>query len=176
MCNIMIDLETLGTRPGCVILSIAAVPFATPFDIESFYVRISEPSWYLYPGFHVDQATLEWWSKQNAEARKEAFGGTDDCKSALYSFAECCRALPTAPVVWGNGASFDLTILSEAYKLLGMRPPWKYTDERCYRTLKALYPQIPYLEPQVKHNALQDASAQAQHAARIFSWIGEKGR
>lgn len=176
MCDIMVDIETLGMRPGCKILSIAAVPFASPFDIEHFYVRINPESYAHYTGFHQDAATIEWWGKQSAAARDEAFGGTVDFKSALYAFEEYCHALPTAPIVWGNGSDFDNVILSEAFRLVDKKAPWKYTDSRCYRTLKNLYPQIPYIAPAIKHNALQDAMAQAQHATRIFQWVGEKGK
>ena len=173
MCNIMVDLETLGTRPGCAILSIAAVPFASPFDLEPFYVKIDATSC-TENGFHVDDATIAWWNKQSKAAYDEAFSGTVDIKTALYAFAEYCAHLPTAPLLWGNGADFDNVILAEAYRIIGSKQPWKYTDSRCYRTLKNLYPQIPYIAPKIKHNALQDATAQAQHATRIFSWIAEK--
>ena len=168
--NLMVDLETLGTRPGCAILTIAAVPFASPHAVEPFYLRISTES-SLQSGFHTDDATVAWWGKQSAEARDEAMGGTLDVKSALYAFSEYCNHLPYAPIVWGNGANFDNAILAEAYKIVGMKQPWKYTDDRCYRTLKELYPHIPYIKPKVAHHAFQDALAQAEHAARIFEWI-----
>lgn len=173
--NIMMDIETLGTRPGCAILSIAAVPFATPFDIEPFYVKIDSTTC-TENGFHVDDATIAWWSKQNLDAYNEAFSGTMDIRVALLEFAEYLHHLPTAPLIWGNGASFDNVLMSEAFKILGMKQPWKYADDRCYRTLKALYPQIPYIKPTIAHNALQDAKAQAAHATRIFAFTAERGR
>jgi len=170
MCNLMVDLETLGTRPGCAILSIAAVPFASPYDIEPFYLKIKAESC-TENGFHVDDATVAWWGKQNKAAYDEAFSGVIDIKSALYAFREYCRVLPTSPVIWGNGANFDNAILAEAYKIIGEKQPWKYVDDRCYRTLKALYPMVTYIQPKIKHNALQDAMAQADHATRIFQWM-----
>ena len=33
--DVMIDLETLGTTPGCVILSIGAVPFDRDWETRS---------------------------------------------------------------------------------------------------------------------------------------------
>jgi len=171
--NLMVDLETLGTRPGCAILSIAAVPFASPYDLEPFYVKIDSTTC-TEAGFHVDDATIAWWEKQSKEAYDEAFSGTMDILVALAAFADYCAALPFTPLVWGNGANFDNAILGEAYRLVAMKQPWRYTDDRCYRTLKALYPQIPYAKPVIAHNALHDAKAQADHATRIFEWMRGK--
>jgi len=176
MIDLMVDLETLGTRPGSVILSLAAVPFNTVYAIEPFYARISSSSC-LDAGLTTDESTIRWWERQSKEAYDEAFGGTTSLINVLNDFSEYCSQLPLAPALWGNGADFDNVLLSEAYNKCGIRQPWKYTDSRCYRTLKNLFPQVPYIPPKVKHNALQDAIAQAEHAERIHQWLHkiEKG-
>lgn len=168
--NLMLDLETLGTRPGCVILAIAAVPLDSPHIIEPFYVKIDKKS-AIAEGFHVDEATVAWWSKQSKEAQDEAFSGTIDIRSALHAFSEYCNHLPKAPIIWGNGADFDNAILAETFRKVGMTVPWKYTDSRCYRTLKTMYPHIPFKKPTIPHHALYDAGAQATHLKQIFDWI-----
>jgi DNA polymerase III epsilon subunit-like protein len=170
----MVDLETLGTSPGSVILSLAAVTFATPFAIEPFYVRISKESC-IDSAFTVDARTVEWWEKQSPEARNIAFSGTMDVIVAMAKFAEYCRQLPTAPLIWGNGADFDNALLAEAYRRVGITVPWKYCNSRCYRTLKNLFSQIPFVQPALKHDALQDALAQAKHSEAIFAFIAERG-
>ncbi len=175
MCNIMVDLETLGTTPGAQILAIAAVPFASPFALEPFYDKINVDTYIPFEGFHQCPKTIEWWMKQSEEARSEAFSGTSKIVDSLTRFSEYLKSLPTDPVIWGNGADFDNPILAFAYDLVGMSTPWKYTNNRCYRTLKNLYPQLPYIPPKIKHNALQDAQAQADHATRIFAWMAAKG-
>jgi len=175
MIDLMVDLETLGTRPGSVILSLAAVPFNTAYALEPFYVKISSRSC-LEEGLTTDARTIAWWEKQSKEAYDEAFSGTVGIIDALNDFSEYCAALPAAPMVWGNGADFDNVLLAEVYNKCGIRQPWKYTDSRCYRTLKNLFPQVPYIQPKVKHNALQDASAQAQHAERIHQWLHKRDK
>ena len=67
--HIMIDCETLGTRPGCHILSLAAIGFAPAtgvMDPEPFEARIGLP-----PGgdLTVDADTLRWWLRQSDDAR-----------------------------------------------------------------------------------------------------------
>lgn len=47
--------------------------------------------------------------------------------------------------VWANSPSFDLILLSNAYKKFNMAIPWKFYNERCVRT-------ISYLKPDVKKN------------------------
>ena len=176
MINIMIDIETLGTKPGCTILSIAAVPFAyaSTEDYEPFYQKISETSCASY-GLCSDIDTVNWWGRQSAEARTEAFSGTRDLKEVLEEFTAYLQQWQGCKV-WGNGASFDVPLLEAAYSACDMQPPWKYFNSMCYRTLKTLYPQIPFVPARIKHNALHDAIAQASHAERIFRFarIGDR--
>lgn len=172
--NLMIDLETLGTRPGSVILSIAAVPVDSPAPVEYFYRRIDKVSC-IDAGLQVDAATVEWWSKQADDVREEAFSGRERLCSVLTDFSAYCASLPSEPIIWGNGADFDNPLLAEAYKHCGLKQPWKYHNSRCYRTLKSLYPNIPFLKPQRAHSALEDAKAQAVHLQMIFNYIRERG-
>ncbi len=73
--------------------------------------------------------------------------------------------------IWGNGADFDNVILTSAYKRNDLELPWRYTNNRCYRTLKSLYPEIKLERSGTHHNALDDAISQANHLMSIFSHI-----
>ena len=74
MKNVMIDIETLGTRPGSIILSIGACAF-DPADISSvgsdaryeFYENI-DPEDCKSLGLTSDPSTVAWWAKQGPEA------------------------------------------------------------------------------------------------------------
>lgn len=46
--------------------------------------------------------------------------------------------------------------------------PWSHRDDRCYRTLKNLRPDVAFEPYDTHHNALDDAFAQATHAERIL--------
>ena len=69
MSRIMVDLETLGTAPGSVILSIGAVRFDVEKGLlDEFYVNIDvESSQRL--GLTIDGDTVMWWLKQSDAAR-----------------------------------------------------------------------------------------------------------
>jgi len=122
-------------------------------------------------GFSTDDSTVDWWGKQTSAVREEAFSGKCSIKEALIEFDSYCESFQVAPLVWGNGADFDNAILAEAYYKMKLPPPWKYSDSRCYRTLKNLYPMVPYTRPTIAHHALYDAQAQAAHAELILAWI-----
>jgi hypothetical protein len=168
--DLMVDIETLGTEPGCAILSIAAVPFNLQYDVEPFYARVHKGSC-IEKGFFVDDDTVAWWNKQSIAAQEEAFSGQTNIEDALEDLSAYIETLGKSVNMWGNGASFDVPILEAAYKFCCQKPRWAYYNSMCYRTLKKLYPQVPYLPPRIKHNALHDARAQADHAQRIFKWM-----
>ena len=159
MKKCMVDLETLGTRPGDVILSIGAVLFDVEGGIASeFYVTIDTES-SKAAGLRAQKATLEWWSKQSPEARNAAFKGELSLESALKQFA---MWLPQDTLVYGNGANFDNGILAAAYRAFKIPQPWAFWNDRCYRTLFAMFGTTGVTPRQgTHHNALDDAKTQA---------------
>lgn len=169
--DIVIDLETLGTVPGSVILSIGA---CVAQDIEEpdkqFYATISRSSCEDV-GLVVCKETIDWWNKQDIVARQEAFSALHTLKDTLVYFSTYLGEFPKKRV-WGNGTAFDLGILAAAYKACGMKVPWHYREEMCYRTVKSLYPKIlvPTL-PNTPHKAIDDACSEAKHLALILNYI-----
>jgi hypothetical protein len=174
--NIMIDLETLGTKPGSVVLSIGAVVFAedcvhlgTPFyDV----IRVESS---LKAGLTIDASTLLWWSKQDRTVYQEALGTLSasplaDVLQRFNSWLEF-NTTPSSVKVWGNGADFDLTLLLACYRAVDLQAPWQFWNHRCYRTLKALgtvtHPDVR-AEKTNNHNALDDARNQAEHAVALL--------
>jgi DNA polymerase III epsilon subunit-like protein len=165
--NVMVDLETLGTRAGCSILSIGAVKFDAEGLGEEFYVVVSRENCIIM-GLIEDPDTINWWSKQAPEARtvldEAAKPEAKTLEEALNMFTKWLAN----EKVWGNGSDFDNAILYACYAAIGQETPWKFWDSRCYRTLKALYPTIKMVRGGTYHNALDDAKSQANHAVEIF--------
>lgn len=157
----MLDLETLGNAPGSVIVSIGAVKFGGGQILDKFYQRINAESC-VRQGLRMDTSTVLWWMKQSDEARAELNKPAEDIVDALMAFTRWVDP-NTEAEIWGNGATFDNVLLAEAYVACGMRRPWKYSNDRCYRTVKALHPHIPLSRTGTHHNALDDATSQAQH-------------
>ena len=175
MNKCMIDLETLGTRAGCTILSIGGVMFDEMLGRtgKEFYTVLSVAS-NKEAGLVEDPETLAWWSKQPAEARQvlsQAQGeAAVSVTAALQQLnAYLAEAGAATVTVWGNGSDFDNSILYAAYAATGVKQGWAFWNSRCFRTLKSLAPEVPPPARQgVHHNALDDARHQAVHAIRVL--------
>lgn len=173
--GVMVDLETLGTAPGSIILSIGAVSFGPKKEHGStFYEKISIESCQEH-GLTFDADTLSWWMIQSAQARAEAFSGALPLPVVLQSFIHFIGRDAKDVEIWGNGASFDITLLAAAYRATKLPCPWKFWNERCYRTMKSLYPEVPCERIGTHHNALDDAMTQALHLAQILMHIEKAG-
>lgn len=180
MNHIMIDLETLGTQPGSVIISIGAVLFDQNQPIEtclgdSFYSVVNQASSESY-GMTKSQDTLDWWDRQSDEARKvlsESETGGNTLHDTLCSLA---AFIPVGAKVWSNGANFDQPLLDVAYDRCKISLPWKYYYSRCYRTITSLHPDEKSLRPAtvLAHNALEDAKWQARHMVNIAQLLNLK--
>jgi hypothetical protein len=178
MKHVMVDLETLGTSPGSVILSIGAVEF-DPQGTEikagpgyQFHQHIDLVD-SMQQGFGVKADTLLWWLNQSDEARSRIVRGqvgAPAIKYALSRFADWCLmgAAIKEVVIWGNGASFDNALLSEAYLKMRVDPPWEFWNDRCYRTIKGEYPDVKLVREGTHHDALHDAISQAKHLQAIY--------
>jgi len=165
--HIMVDLETADNVPTAAIVSIGAVIFTGPRAGDTFYTAVDLQS-SLSAGLTMSAETMDWWGKQSPEARAVF----DDYTRmglfyALHAFADW---IPAGSKVWGNGASFDNAILQTAYRLAGRPLPWKFWDDRCYRTVAAHLPRR--VQTGTHHNAPDEAVSQAnhltQHGARFI--------
>lgn len=170
--NVMVDLETLGNNSFAAILSIGAVkfdPFGDPEKddaYDTFHVYVDPASCVMH-GLSMDTSTVMWWLEQSDAARKDQTGAKRvSLPEALAAFSTWfgSESMP----VWGNGATFDNVILGNAYKACGMEPPWKFWDDKCYRTVKGLVPDVKLERLGTHHNAMHDAMSQARHLQFVF--------
>jgi len=176
--QVMLDLETLGQKPGSVIFSIGACRFDEKgVDEEgAFYTKIS-PQSCVDAGLTLDVSTVVWWMGQSDDARKELIAaekGGPSLREALVEFTKWLAPNASAvnnTCIWGNGSDFDNTMLVAAYQAVGDVPiPWRFFNNRCYRTMKNMRPGIP-LQKRLgtHHNALNDAVTQAHHLLDILT-------
>ena len=171
--DIMIDLETLGTVPGCAIVSIGAVAF-NEFGMHEigFYRAIQIPEWDTPgdtpDGLHKDAGTIKWWKDQSPAALKVFHEGRFSTRSAISELARYIAEFGK-PRVWGNGADFDNPIIAVAAHKVGLSPKdvWAGYNGRCYRTVKNQFKDIKLARVGTYHNALDDARSQAQHLVDI---------
>jgi exodeoxyribonuclease VIII len=174
--HIMIDLETMGTRPNAPIIAIGAVAFQPERQhkdgemelggILSTFYEVIDLAWGVRDGAVMDPETVIWWLSQSEEARTAVTRRGIEPRIALLRLSDWMREFHIEGV-WGNGASFDNVILSETYGRLGMAAPWKFWQDRCYRTVKNLHPAVTMERSGTHHNALDDARSQAEHLLAI---------
>jgi hypothetical protein len=185
--DIMIDIETLGTRSDAAILQIGLVQFdrETGEFGKQLLVSVDRDFYDDNPQFHVDEQTVKWWEKQGAEAQRsleinkvatlaialdmvtEFFVETAGFTKS-FSFGE--------DAVWGLG-QFDIPILNYAFGVTygaGDAMPWGFRQERDLRTVLAeahrdgksctLPPECADL---IKHRADHDAIKQVYHLLEL---------
>jgi hypothetical protein len=172
MKDIMVDLETLGNTPGCVILSIGAVAFDPVEGVlspDGFY-NVLNTADCMDHYLSKDEETEKWWGRQSEEAR-QVLRDAEDAKTSvplklgLENFNTFVRQYGGQRTVrvWGNGSDFDNAILAVAFKMAGIKPNWEFWNNRCYRTLKNHCPGPKLERVGTYHNALDDARSQAIH-------------
>jgi len=167
--NVMIDLETMGTSPQSPIIAIGAVKFnLTDGIVDRFYHVVSLKSC-MDEGLIPAADTILWWLDQSEDARQQLLRSAIPIDVALMGFG---LWLGDDARVWGNGAAFDNVILSNAYRALGLNQPWEFYNDRCYRTMKNMFPQVAMDRIGTHHNALNDAESQATHLIDIVTSFG----
>ena len=173
--DVMLDLETMGVSPTAAIIQIGACAFDIEVGVgDGFERTISLQSSLIYGG-KLDQDTLDWWKKQPAEARKSVSIDADDIFSVLNDFT---KWFPDNPLIWSNGASFDVPVLHSAYNRLGLEPPWPYNRVRDTRTLWDLATTLAgWTKPhrEVSHTALANAIAQAEDVQSAYAALKGRG-
>ena len=164
MQHVMLDLETFGTRPGCVLRSIGMVMFDPEGDTlgAEFYMNLTEDD-QLAAGCHKDPDTVAWWDRQSSQSQSQLLV---DQKPFLHvaplitSFIKGNRG----KFVWSQGSNFDIVLLEHSMQVFGHKAPWLFYNTRDTRTAynmskfdtKSLRREGTY------HNALDDAKHQAR--------------
>lgn len=167
--HLMIDFETLGVTPDCVVLSLGACLFdAKQGVINDLYLRfdINEQ---LKLSRVCDGGTIEWWMTQNKNAQQVFRDKNTESIKKLPAFLN--RMLMNAQKdklkVWCKGLDFDIAIMNNIYRSLEEQQPWKFWNVICFRTFLYMTG-IKVDRKEISHNALDDARDQAQIVINYF--------
>lgn len=142
------DIETLGKEVGCVIVSAAFLVF--DFNEEKTFQQYVDDALYIKfsvsdqkaKGRHIDPDTLDWWKKQDDVVRRELMPSGRDV-SLEQGSKQIVEYLEKHGIhksnekrVWRfcRGQDFDIPIMSEAMKSVGMALPGAYWNSRDIRT------------------------------------------
>lgn len=179
--DVMLDIETLGKKPGCVILAIGAIAFDPLADTLPdrnnggfvFYQNLSVLDQLLL-GLTIDRETLDWWQTQSAAAVEALTTDKITLQGGLFRLVTWLGNLPgkTKGKIWAKSPDFDCAILEEAARLIGVNLPWDFRDKADVRTIGYVGDlceagAVPATKG-TKHNALDDCYNQAaavQHIA-----------
>lgn len=171
MKHLMLDFETVGQRSDTAVLSLGTVLFegGKILDEKLWIFNLSRQ----LDGFRrsVSADTLLWWMNQGDKA-KSVFEKTKNgmlLSDFAKNFREMFEQYPDLRV-WGNGATFDVSIVENILTTFAIPHPWKFWNVRCYRTLKAMHGiEIGQVREGTHHDALADAQFQAKCLMNFFT-------
>lgn len=182
--HVMIDIETMGNENNSPILSLGLVQF-NPYTgeclNESEINVLLESS--LSAGAKPNADTILWWLNQSDEARKSLTEtqknaySLEDALGEVSKFLKFSAMRAGVPIkelkVWGNGASFDLSIISNSYSLVGKKEPWMHYNERDVRTIVAFAPEVKNSLPfsGVRHTVISDSKHQVGYVSKTLQLI-----
>lgn len=177
MKNLMIDLETLGTKVNAPIVAVGACFFDpdTGKIGETFDAAIDVADALNYG--KVEGDTLKWWLSQGDAARNKVVRGQHLSLKVMESFRTFALKHGDQVKPWGNGSTFDISMLDYAIpRITGKPVPWKFWNVRDCRTIKAIADGIVPFNGErkgVHHTALDDAIHQAEWVSAY--WQGLRG-
>lgn len=164
MKDVMIDIETLGLKANCVVLSIGAVFF----DIEKNelgpeYYEVLRFQDQIDTGRSIDSQTLKWWLEKDSKFFKPLLKSNCSTYTTLQEFTQYIQ-LNGGPCVnvWSNGSIFDIKILEDLLIQNDRRIPWNFWNIMDFRTFK----RFVVINDGVNdnpHHALSDAKYQAEY-------------
>lgn len=184
MNDLMLDLETLGRKPGCGITEIGWCCFSTKeFKTSNAFGHLIPVEQSLLYGFDTDKETVRWWLEQqkgfptlvNERARITFPQVLSDTASQLNElwFAGVTK-------LWSKPSLFDIPILNAAYDKLGVERPIILREDNwhnwnCSLSVKAAYRPFgiassdTYTLVKKAHRAQEDAKDQAQVMSSIMT-------
>lgn len=183
----MMDIESLGRRPGNGILSVGACVF----DSELTPSLLENPSNHYYGvlstfdltnnGFQTDSASLKWWKEKEIwkSLSSQVMHSSLGVKRACEDFSEFVKEQAKPEKIWANSPSFHIEMLKCAFRKMNVNFPIKYQDEMDYRTLMNLaYPERSNRPARlltsmpVEHHSLGDSIEQTFQTGKALQSLG----
>jgi 3' exoribonuclease, RNase T-like len=163
--ELMLDQETVGVKPGCVILQTAAVFFDENMNYESYNSYISLDN-SMKNGFKPEASAMKFWMKQKKEIADRVWGGSDMLNQTLIELTEFISTRPQTRV-WSRGSHFDFPILEYAYEKFFLPIPWHFRKVRDLRSLMDFF-NVEQEVNEEAHDALADCNSQIVSARKIL--------
>lgn len=164
--HLMLDIETLGNVPNSIIISISAVVFDDNFkELDYFNENLSIRESDSY-GFYRTESTLQWWREQSEQAFKISTTNQQPVNYVLTQLASFIES-NNIDFVYGNSVSFDCVLLNCYFDRLQIERPWKFWQERCFRTYKNTFNFSNVEFKGIPHFSLDDCRFQIEQLKNI---------
>lgn len=163
MKHVMLDLETFGKKPGCIIRSVGAVFFDLAGGTgKEFYMNVDAASCEAI-GLVYDPDTVAWWKKQSKEAQDGLVADQRKVLNVITGFNLWFKQ-NGGQNVWCQGASFDAPVWEAVCEAAGTKAPWQFWAIRDTRTVYDLFDFDPKTIKRggTYHNPLADAQYQVE--------------
>ena len=175
----MLDIECLSNGNCASIVQIGACFFdrytGSVNPLEVFSVNINIQSC-IDAGLQVDGDTIKWWMDQVIKRGEPSWlKDPVPVETALGKFREFYYKINKSALVWSH-ATFDVVILSNAYRTIGQKTPYLYRNCRDIRTLVDLSGVHTKKEGEgdpKNHNALDDCIYQVKYCVECFNKLKE---
>lgn len=172
----IVDFETLSTRPDGVVLSLGIViadPEEDDIDFDSLIEKGIEIKFdtksQIALGRHVEQGTLDWWSKQGADAKRVLTPSENDLQ--LHDISEHIQNYfdehnfnPKKGLVWARRSHFEWNLFENIFRTLNIEKVIPYYTMRDIPSVidvncGTISGKVPGFKPHphtILHNALHD--------------------
>ncbi len=154
----MIDIETLGNKPGSIIFEVGAVSFDRNQVLDTFHAFLPTAA-SSERGFTIDLVTLQWWAKQG-KTLEEILDQTKDAPTINDTMLKLASFITGHNHYWSKG-NFDYPLLARYFDSCNLQTPWKYGQVRELRTMLSELDMLPPKQ-EATHNALEDAMRQVE--------------
>lgn len=116
--------------------------------------------------------TIKWWMRQSPDAQNAACASGKSLNEVLKAFAHWFMDGRDDRKIWGNGATFDVSMMENAYMTAYGLTPWKFWAVRDMRTIVDIAQGIADKDAikfiGTQHNALHDAVHQARQVSHLW--------
>jgi len=175
--DLMIDVETLGTKPNSAILSFAFVQMDFKNNKLGHFLEVAPININSCQrvGMKVDGASIDWWFSQTKENQLSLKRAKDGHQVLIKEAAQAAgewivTRFGDKPVrVWGDSARFDVGLMANMFASCGFKMPWDFKNEMCYSTLKTMHPATPteFRTGRADSEPLGTAAWQATHLLKL---------
>lgn len=177
--HVMIDTETLGLTPGCVVRTVSLVEFEPTTGKtgrkQTWVINLQDS---IKAGFKIEAGSLKWWMMKSEEARK-AFVATPEEETSLVSFVgefvEWFKQYNCKVVLWNLQVDFDTALISpylayyymhimrnDSYEL-----PWNRKLRVDVRPFMEIYRAL-HTDIKTPHTSIDDCMLQIKAVAQLF--------